>query len=297
MLLIAACALAALPALRRAVALGIMGATPKPEGEGEGEDRAREVPFDLRHMPEPPVLQQAPVQILDGVQVLRRLRELELGLDVRAEARQRDPAHERIVAAALVAIGDPATQKHYFPRRPNLLPELIRAINDDGVSVRQLVPIVARDPALASLGPDVLDAGFDEEEAVRRLRERATLAIGDALLDQRALSGIGNVFKAEVCFVERVNPFTPVSALGEVTLLGLVRTARRFLRMNVLESSGAGMVTYTGLRRTTRRGDPSARLWVYGRAGEPCRECGEPIVIERRGPHARPTYFCPGCQV
>ncbi len=156
---------------------------------------------------------------------------------------------------------------------------------------------LARDPALASLGPDVLDAGFDEEEAVRRLRERATLAIGDALLDQRALSGIGNVFKAEVCFVERVNPFTPVSALGEVTLLGLVRTARRFLRMNVLESSGAGMVTYTGLRRTTRRGDPSARLWVYGRAGEPCRECGEPIVIERRGPHARPTYFCPGCQV
>ncbi len=156
---------------------------------------------------------------------------------------------------------------------------------------------LARDPALASLGPDVLDAGFDEEEAVRRLRERATLAIGDALLDQRALSGIGNVFKAEVCFVQRVNPFTPVSALGEVTLLGLVRTARRFLRMNVLESSGAGMVTYTGLRRTTRRGDPSARLWVYGRAGEPCRRCGEPIVIERRGPHARPTYFCPGCQV
>jgi len=155
---------------------------------------------------------------------------------------------------------------------------------------------LARDPAIASLGPDVLDAEFDEKEAARRLRERATLAIGDALLDQRALAGIGNVFKAEVCFVERVHPFTPVSALDDETLLGLVRTARRFLRMNVLESSGAGMVTYTGLRRTTRRGDPSARLWVYGRAGEPCRECGELIVIKRRGPQARTTYFCPRCQ-
>jgi len=156
---------------------------------------------------------------------------------------------------------------------------------------------LARDPALRSLGPDVLDAGFDEQDALRRLRARATLAIGDALLDQSALAGIGNVFKNEVCFVERVHPFTPISALDDVTLLGLVRTARRFLGMNVLESSGGGMVTYTGLRRTTRRGDPSARLWVYGRAGEPCRKCGERIVLQRRGPHARTTYFCPRCQV
>lgn len=155
---------------------------------------------------------------------------------------------------------------------------------------------LARDPALASLGPDVLDGGCDEQEAVRRLRARATLAIGDALLDQRALAGIGNVFKNEVCFVERVHPFTPVSALDDVTLTRLVRTARRFLGMNMLESSGAAMVTYTGLRRTTRRGDPSARLWVYGRAGEPCRRCGARIVLERRGPQARSTYFCPSCQ-
>ena len=155
---------------------------------------------------------------------------------------------------------------------------------------------LARDPALASLGPDVLDPGFDEDEALRRLRARGALPISDALLDQRALAGIGNVFKSEVCFVERVHPFTPVSALDDATLLGLVRVARRFLGMNVLESSGGGMVTYTGLRRTTHRGDPSARLWVYGRAGEACRVCGEPIVIERRAPQARSTYFCPKCQ-
>jgi endonuclease VIII len=152
-----------------------------------------------------------------------------------------------------------------------------------------------RDPAVAGLGPDVLGGGFDEDEAVRRLRERGAIGIGDALLDQRALAGIGNVFKSEVCFAERVHPFTPVGALDDETLRRLVRTARRFLGMNVLESSGAGMVTVNGLRRTTRRGDPSASLWVYGRAGEPCRVCGERIVVERRGLQARSTYFCPRC--
>ena len=156
---------------------------------------------------------------------------------------------------------------------------------------------LARDPAVARLGPDVLGAAFDEDEAVRRLRERGGLGIGDALLDQWALAGIGNVFKNEVCFVERVQPFMSVSALDGATLLRLVRTARRFLGMNVLESSGGRMVTSTGLRRTTRRGDPSAQLWVYGRAGQPCRVCGAPIAREKRGPDARSTYFCPRCQV
>jgi|KBSMisStandDraft_5_1062788.scaffolds.fasta_scaffold00098_50 endonuclease-8 len=148
---------------------------------------------------------------------------------------------------------------------------------------------LARDPAVASLGPDVLAEDFDEAEAVRRLRERSALGIGDALLDQRALAGIGNVFKSEVCFAERVHPFTPVSLLDDATLLRLVRTARSFLKMNVVASSGAGMVT-------TRRTDPSARLCVYRRAGEACRVCSELIVIERRGPQARSTYFCPKCQ-
>jgi HD-like signal output (HDOD) protein len=88
------------------------------------------------------------VQVLDHPEVLRRLRGLELGADLPAPADRQDPAHDRIVAAALAAIGDPASQRKYFPRRPNLLPELIRAINSDNVSVRQLVPIVAGDPSL-----------------------------------------------------------------------------------------------------------------------------------------------------
>jgi HD-like signal output (HDOD) protein len=148
LLLLAACGFAAWSALRRASSFGL---APESEalGTGSGGAGGGAAPFDLRHMPEPPVLEAAAVQVLDGAQAVRRLRELELGLDVRApDEEQRAPVDERIVAAALAAIGDPAAQRHYFPRRPNLLPELIRAINDEGASVRQLVAIVARDPAL-----------------------------------------------------------------------------------------------------------------------------------------------------
>jgi len=80
-----------------------------------------------------------------------------------------------------------------------------------------------------------------------------------------------------------------VAALDDEVIRRLVRTARRFLKMNVLESSGSGMVT-------TGHAAPSARLWVYGRVGHACRVCGEGIVLERRGLQARSTYFCPRCQ-
>ena len=146
LLLIAACGLAARPFLRRAFAVGVAGATAPAE---TATATAGGQAFDLRHMREPPVLEAAPVQVLDGEQAFRRLRELELGLDVRAgDPGREDPALEPVIAAALAALGDPAAQRHYFPRRPNLLPELIRAINDDSASVRQLVAIIARDPAL-----------------------------------------------------------------------------------------------------------------------------------------------------
>jgi HD-like signal output (HDOD) protein len=128
--------------MRRPAAPGIAGAA-------RSSAIASDLPIDLRHLPEPPVLQPADsVQFLDCAEVLRRLRGLELGADLPAQADQQDPAHDRVVAAALAAIGDPASQRKYFPRRPNLLPELIRAINSENVSVRQLVPIVAGDPSL-----------------------------------------------------------------------------------------------------------------------------------------------------
>jgi len=153
-----------------------------------------------------------------------------------------------------------------------------------------------RQPALRRLGPDLLGAAFDEPEALKRLRERASQPIAEALLDQRVAAGIGNVYKSEVLFLERVHPETPAASLPEESLRSLVRTARALLMANVIEDSDSTITTWRGLRRTTRRSDPAERLWVYGRSGKPCRRCGTPIAFRKSGPDARVTYWCPSCQ-
>ena len=148
---------------------------------------------------------------------------------------------------------------------------------------------------LSRLGPDVLSDTFVPGEALRRLRERADTPVADALLNQRLIAGLGNVYKSEVLFMCRVNPFTPVGAVGEDSLASIVETATRVLRANVSEAV-APMTTYTGFRRTTNRDDPKERLWVYGRARLPCRTCGTSIQVRKQGPDARLTYWCPMCQ-
>jgi endonuclease-8 len=154
---------------------------------------------------------------------------------------------------------------------------------------------VDRHEELRRLGPDVLSETFDAAEAVRRLEERADTAIADALLNQRVLAGLGNVYKSEVLFMCRVDPFAQVRTLDERALTALVETARRVLRANVSESL-APMTTYSGFRRTTNRDAPSERLWVYGRARLPCRRCGTPVRVKKQGTDARLTYWCPVCQ-
>ena len=154
---------------------------------------------------------------------------------------------------------------------------------------------LSRHDELRRLGPDLLAAEFHPEDAISRLRARPTDAIADALLDQRVMAGIGNVYKAEVLFACRVNPFSAVRGLDDDQLRCLVATARKFLQANVTEGL-ATMTTYPGFRRTTRRDAPSERLWVYGRAGEPCRRCAAPIRIQKQGRDARLTYWCPSCQ-
>jgi endonuclease VIII len=157
---------------------------------------------------------------------------------------------------------------------------------------------------LQQIGPDILAGDFDGEDAVDRLRLRANLEIADALLDQTALAGIGNVYKSEVLFAAKVNPFTSVADVTDGQLRAIVAIATRFLRANVPGRSAShsqaeetdAIVTYTGLRRTTGRADPSERLWVYGRGGKPCRRCGTPISRGRQGAHARSTYWCERCQ-
>jgi HD-like signal output (HDOD) protein len=140
LLLVAACGLGARPVLRRA--LGSGGTVTSQPVEVAV---VLELPIDLQHLPEPPVLPASQVQILDRTEILRILRELELGI---SELGQPPPGHDHIVAAALAAIGDPATQRRYSPRRPNLLPQLMRAISDEDVSRRELSALIARDPAL-----------------------------------------------------------------------------------------------------------------------------------------------------
>ncbi len=147
-------------------------------------------------------------------------------------------------------------------------------------------------PALSRLGPDLLDPGFDRDEALRRLRDpvRADRTIAEALLDQRALAGIGNVYKAETLFVERVSPFARVGELDDATLGRLVDTARRLLLANVEQRRGPERVT-TGSRA---RGES---LFVYGRRGRPCRRCGTRIESVTQGTDLpRVTYWCPRCQ-
>jgi endonuclease-8 len=149
---------------------------------------------------------------------------------------------------------------------------------------------------MRDLGPDPLSDDFSPDEAIARIQARADVEIADVLLDQTAISGIGNVFKSEVLFGARVNPFIRTNELTRDQLGEIVAVATRFMRANVGAGASGGIVTYRGMRRTTGRADPSARLWVYGRGGQPCRRCGTPISRRKQGPFARSTYWCPRCQ-
>ncbi len=144
---------------------------------------------------------------------------------------------------------------------------------------------------LGGLGPDLLGPLLDETEAVARLRspERAGVAVAEALLDQRAVAGIGNVYCDEMLFLERVDPFAPVESLPDDTLLRLVRRARALLLAN--RDRVRRVTTPDELSRSGRR------LWAYGRAGRPCLRCGARLVARRHGTLPRRRTWCPRCQV
>ncbi len=154
-----------------------------------------------------------------------------------------------------------------------------------------------RDRRIPQPAKDVLNGEFNRESAIARLRVCGSEEIGDVLLHQEVLAGVGNVFKSEVCFVTGVNPFCRVVDLSQERLDALVRASQRLIAANVLEDSGDMIVTYRGQhRRTTHESDPGASLWVYGRDGEPCRRCGEPVRRRIQGPDARVTFWCRQCQ-
>ena len=137
---------------------------------------------------------------------------------------------------------------------------------------------------LRTLGPDLLDPDAALEDILPRLREVDPLPLGVALMRQSTVAGIGNVYKSEVCFIRRLDPFALVSVYDDEVLLGALGEARRLLRKNLRGPH----------RITTRSGN--VPLWVYGRAGDACLVCETSIAMRRQGDMGRSTYYCPECQ-
>jgi endonuclease-8 len=159
---------------------------------------------------------------------------------------------------------------------------------------------LARHSQIPQLGPDILSDNFTVNTAVRQLADHAlkmpTTEIGSALLNQRVLAGLGNVYKSEVAFAAGVHPFRPMNTLSIRELERIVDIAHRYMKANIVDGKGDGIVTYSGNRRTTRAMAREERLWVYRRQGQECRRCGSTIMMRRQGTQARSTYWCPDCQ-
>ncbi|WFE44396.1 DNA-formamidopyrimidine glycosylase family protein [Verrucosispora sp. WMMD1129] len=145
-----------------------------------------------------------------------------------------------------------------------------------------LVPTADEERLVGHLGPDLLGGDWDPAEAVRRLAAHPDTPVGVALLDQRILAGVGNLYKCEVLFLRGVHPRTPVREVPDLT--GLVTLAQKLLAAN----RGRWTQSTTG---ALGRGRTS---YVYGRRAQPCRRCGTAIRKEELGD--RVTYWCPTCQ-
>jgi endonuclease-8 len=153
---------------------------------------------------------------------------------------------------------------------------------------------LARHRQLRALGPDLLAPTFDADEVLRRMREHDGEPIADVLLRQQVTAGIGNEFKSEILFLAGINPARLVSTIADADLREIIRVSRQQLTANVLPRNRTLSLAIG--RRTTRSLDPSAKLWVYGRGGKPCRRCGALVQGHKTGQDARLTYWCPSCQ-
>src|SRR5256885_10256767 len=157
----------------------------------------------------------------------------------------------------------------------------------DSVAVCFRAPIVelVRDVAarVGHLGPDIVAEEWSPSAAVARARKLNEMPIGDVLLDQRVVAGIGNVYRCESLWSRRINPWKPARELDDETLGALLETARQAMRAN---SSGDRRRRFPGYGRGA----------VHGRGGRPCVRCQRPIRVRAMGEHARLVYWCPKCQ-
>lgn len=215
----------------------------------------------------------------------------------RRSASVRSRAEARTPLSADVSIGQGS---HTI--RAILRTATVDAIGFDVKDVR-LVPTRLEDQELVGfLGPDILGPDWNLDEALRRLRDQPDRAIGTALMDQRNLAGIGNVYRVEVLFMTRTNPWAPVGSLPEGKLTEIVTLAHKLLNLN----------RDRPLRSTV--GHPATGrplFWAYGHYDRPCRRCGArlkrgeiddaaPSTTEARGAsavqHLRQIAWCPTCQ-
>ena len=187
MLLVAVRGISTRPPLRRSVA-GRVAVSIQPVAAPSPE-----LPSNVAPFPEPPVLAPAPVEILDRTEIFRRLRQLELGIPDGAEPAE---DHERVLSVAVAAIGDAAKQRRYAPRRPNLLPQLMRAINDEEVTRRELAALISRDPSLVGSLLKMANSAYYRTLQPVETIERAIVILGsDGLRSLMAAAVLQPIFQ------------------------------------------------------------------------------------------------------
>jgi len=160
------------------------------------------------------------------------------------------------------------------------------AVNFDGPILElHRTEDLLRSPVLTELGPDILVEPFDDRDFLRRMRRNDEREIGDAVMQQRIVAGIGNIYKAESLFMTGIDPWRRVAKLSDEELVRIREQATKIMQDGVLD---ARAITYAG------PGVPGR--WAYGRFGEPCRRCATAIRREPQGQDQRSTYWCPTCQ-
>jgi endonuclease-8 len=135
------------------------------------------------------------------------------------------------------------------------------------------------DQQLAALGPDVLAPEFDRERFLRRLREDdPTRPIGDALLDQRTVAGLGTIWRTEGCFAAALDPWRPTGRVSDADVMAVIDAVR------------------PRMARSAQDGFDRGDIAIYGKPGQPCPRCGRRVRSSGQGENNRRTYWCPGCQ-
>lgn len=164
------------------------------------------------------------------------------------------------------------------------------------LGILEVVKTADEDTIVGHLGPDLLGPDWDPAEAEQRIRAAPDVPIGVALLDQRNLAGIGNIYRCEACFLSGIHPATPVSAVDD--LRTLMTDAKQLLEANLGTGRRVTILNPRGMPVGRMAGRPG--YWVYGREHQPCLKCRTPIrrgvLGKPNGEEERNIYFCPRCQ-